>query len=344
LSLSAVANMTETHTQLGIVIIGRNEGARLVRCLASVAEFTDQTAGQVVYVDSGSTDGSVAAAQAAGAQVVALDMTQPFTAARARNAGMAALGLTPEGAAPGTPDVIQFLDGDCELQPDWVQAGLAFLHAHPDVGVVSGRLRERNPEASPYNALCDAEWDGPLGENEICGGIAMMRRDALAQTTLFNAAMIAGEEPELCLRLRREGWKIWRIADEMALHDAAMLRFGQFWTRMRRGGFAYGLWTDLYGVVPERPGASALRRALIWGGAIPCVILLGILAFGPIGVLLAGVYPVQIVRFARRRGSTRQAWQIAVLNTTAKFAEMQGFVEFYWRKLRGRPAGLIEHK
>lgn len=49
---------------VGAVIIGRNEGARLVACLASFPGWVRP----LVYVDSGSTDGSVAAARAAGAE------------------------------------------------------------------------------------------------------------------------------------------------------------------------------------------------------------------------------------------------------------------------------------
>jgi glycosyltransferase involved in cell wall biosynthesis len=111
--------MTEA-CRVGAVLIGRNEGARLLRCLASVTG----KAVRVVYVDSGSTDGSVAAAAAAGAEVVVLDMAQPFTAARARNAGIERLRTGPQ------LDYIQFVDGDCELQPNWIDTALAFLNSH----------------------------------------------------------------------------------------------------------------------------------------------------------------------------------------------------------------------
>jgi glycosyltransferase involved in cell wall biosynthesis len=154
------------RTQLsGAVIIGRNEGARLVACLAS---FPAQVR-PLVYVDSGSTDGSVAAARAAGAEVVALDMGVPFTAARARNAGFARL------EALGAPEFVQFVDGDCVLQPGWLPAAEAFLLARPEVGVVCGRRREIRPEASIWNRLCDAEWDTPVGPAKACGGDALMR-------------------------------------------------------------------------------------------------------------------------------------------------------------------------
>jgi GT2 family glycosyltransferase len=329
--------------KLGVVVIGRNEGARLVRCLQSL----QGSGAAIVYVDSGSTDGSVAAARAIGADVVELDMNTTFTAARARNAGLAALGLGPDGPVAGAascPEFIQFVDGDCEVQPGWLDAGIAFLTDHPDVAIVSGRLRERHPDASPYNALCDVEWDTPLGSATACGGIAMMRRDALAQTTLYDPSMIAGEEPELCVRIRRADWKIWRIADEMALHDAAMYRFGQFWKRMRRGGFAFAQWAAMYGRAPERLGVASLRRALAWGLLLPLFIGLAVLLWGPVALGLLAVYPVQVARLARRYGGSSSSWSRAFLLTIGKFAELQGVLEYHWRQWLGRPARLIEHK
>lgn len=333
--------ITEPATEpfLGIVIIGRNEGARLVRCFASVGTFK----GPIVYVDSGSTDRSVAAAIQAGAQVVQLDMSYPFTAARARNAGLAKLGVTVSKDAQtdtNPPEFIQFIDGDCEMHQDWLQTAQTFLQSAPDVGVVCGRLRERHSDASWYNALCDFEWDAPAGEHDSCGGIAMMRREALTQAHLFDARMIAGEEPELCLRIRRNGWKIWRLEDDMAQHDADMHRFAQFWKRMRRGGFAFALWFDMYGRAPEQLGAAQLRRALLWGLILPVVIVCAALFGGAWALLLLLVYPVQIIRMTRRG----TGWRNALLLSVGKFAEAQGVLEFYWHKLRGQQPRIIEHK
>lgn len=331
--------MNKTLDELvGVVIIGRNEGGRLVRCLASVTGFP----GRVVYVDSGSTDDSVAAATAAGADVVALDMSRPFTAARARNAGLAELGVHEGQDAPldGVPKYIQFIDGDCEMQPDWLEQGLNFLVSHPEMAVVSGRLRERHPEASIYNALCDEEWNAPVGETHYCGGIAMMRTRALMQTGVFDARMIAGEEPELCLRLQSDGWKIWRLSDEMAIHDAAMMRFGQFWARMRRGGFAYALWTDMHGRGRNGLGARLMLRSLFWGAMMPISILLAAIFVSPLVLVLLLVYPLQITVFVRRGQSPSSATLLVV----GKFAEARGVLDFYLSKWRGRPLGLIEHK
>ncbi len=311
---------------VGAVIIGRNEGARLVACLQSVV---GQVA-QVVYVDSGSNDGSVAAATVAGARVVALDLARPFTAARARNAGMALL----DGV-----EFVLFIDGDCVLQPGFVGAALAAFADHLAAVVVCGRRREMRPEVSIYNRLCDAEWDTPVGQALACGGDALMRLDAVRAVGGFRDSLIAGEEPELCLRLRRKGGQVWRIDAEMTLHDAAITRFGQWWRRSVRAGhaFAEGAW--LHGASPDRHWRREVARALVWGLVVPVGIVVAGVAH-PAGWLLGLVYPAQVLRLWRRGGQWRQAG----LSVIGKFAETQGALTFYARHWRGRGGRLIEYK
>jgi GT2 family glycosyltransferase len=201
---------------VGFVVIGRNEGDRLVACLRSLNEAGG---GRIVYVDSGSTDDSLENARNVLADIVRLDMTKPFTAARARNAGAR------RHIELGAPAYIQFIDGDCTLVSGWIESAARFLDAHPDVAVGCGRRREQKPEISVYNRLCDLEWATPVGEAIACGGDALMRTDAIAAVGFYDETLIAGEEPELCLRLREKGWRIERIAAEMTLHDAAITRF-----------------------------------------------------------------------------------------------------------------------
>jgi GT2 family glycosyltransferase len=322
------------HNAVGVVAIGRNEGPRLRRCLRSVL----RAAAQVVYVDSGSSDGSVELARQFGAQVVELDLTIPFTAARARNAGFAAL------RSRADVEWVQFVDGDCELAPGWLDSAAAFLREQAQVAAVSGRLRERHPEASVYNRLCDDEWNTPIGEALHSGGNVMLRASALAAAGGFREDLIAGEEPELCVRLRRAGWKIWRIDAEMALHDAALTRFSQWWQRVRRGGHAFAEGAHLHGVSPERHWVHEARRAWFWGLALPLGLVAASAAYAPaaLGFL---VYPVQVLRIARRmHGPARWRWARAGFLVLGKFAEAIGLVEFHWRRLRGGRARLIEYK
>ncbi|MFN7224613.1 MAG: glycosyltransferase family 2 protein [Paracoccaceae bacterium] len=309
------------------VVIGRNEGARLLACLASVKGHV----GRIIYVDSGSTDGSVAAARAAGAEVVELDLAQPFTAARARNAGLRELETNP-------PEFVQLVDGDCILDEGWIAAALAAFEMHPLAVVVCGRRRERFPDASVYNALADIEWNTPVGETLACGGDALMRFSAILEAGGYRDSLIAGEEPELCLRLRRQGGQIWRIDAEMTLHDAALLRLGQWWKRMVRSGHAFAEGAALHGSGPERHWVAQTRRALLWGAAVPVLVILSGLVH-PVGWLLVLVYPSQVARLALRKG-----WVWAYFTVLGRFAETQGALSYYASRLLGRKRILIEYK
>ena len=327
---------------IGVVAIGRNEGERLVRCLASARDGERGPGRRLVYVDSGSTDGSLDAAREAGAIVVELDLSKPFTAARARNAGFAA--LREAGVENGTlPRFVQFVDGDCELVPGWIETAAAFLEENPQAAIACGRRRERFPEASVYNALCDAEWDTPVGQALACGGDALMRADAFAAVGGFDPALIAGEEPDLCVRLRAAGWEIWRLDHEMTLHDAAMTRLGQWWTRARRAGHAAAEGMAMHGRPPERHRVAEVRRAITWGLVLPLAILLGTLV-SPWALLGLLAWPAQVVRLARRYGFGRLAWLQAFFLTLGKFPETQGILGYWAGRLAGRRRGLIEYK
>lgn len=326
----------EPMASFGIVAIGRNEGERLRRCIDSVVGRCHW----IVYVDSGSTDGSVGMAQERGVAIVELDMRIPFTAARARNEGFRRL-------RECAPDVlyVQFVDGDCEVVDRWLETAVAFLAANEDVAVVCGRRRERHPETSIYNMLCDIEWDTPIGETRACGGDAMFRADAFAEVGGYRSDLIAGEEPELCVRLRANGWKVWRLDAEMTLHDAAMTRFGQWWKRTMRGGFAFAEGAHLHGAPPEHHWVIETRRAWVWGLGIPISTLAMALTFGKAGLLLLLVYPIQIVRLGLRGSrTTRENWLSALFMTLGKFPEMLGQLKFVIRKVSSGRTALIEYK
>lgn len=319
---------------IAAIAIGRNEGQRLVECLESLKAQGIQ---RIIYVDSGSTDGSTERALERDVEVYPLDMSHPFTAARARNEGLAALAQAP-------PKLVQLIDGDCILAPTWIETATARLLADPSLAIVCGRRRERHPETSAYNRLCDREWNTPIGITTACGGDALARYDALAAVGGFDPSLIAGEEPDLCLRLRRAGWQIERLDAEMVLHDAAITRFSQFWRRARRAGhaFAEGHWRHRHG--PEGHYRRETRRALLWGAALPLLILLALPVHPGIATLLLAAYPAQILRLAAREGFSRSAREAALLLTLAKFAEAQGAIGYHLARLRNRRMGLIEYK
>lgn len=328
--------MIERRASVGVVAIGRNEGERLRACLASIIPG----AAVAVYVDSGSTDGSTAMARAAGAEVVDLDMGKPFTAARARNAGFQSL----IAMAPGLA-YVQFVDGDCEVSPTWIAQAVGFLESHPPVVAVCGRRRERFADRSVYNLLCDLEWDTPVGPAKACGGDVLMRVEAFKQVGGYREGLIAGEEPELCIRLRARGGSIWRIDAEMTLHDAAMTRFSQWWKRSTRAGFAFAEGARLHGAPPERHWVRESRSAWVWGLLIPLGTVLGALVWGGWALLTLLIYPLQMLRLFLRSGGDLKdrAWR-AVFTVLGKFAEAFGQVKFVARQWSGGAARLIEYK
>jgi glycosyltransferase involved in cell wall biosynthesis len=319
----------------GVVAIGRNEGERLKGCLRSAL-----TAATTVYVDSGSTDTSVQWAREFGVDVVELDMTAPFTAARARNAGFRRL----RELAPDL-NYVQFIDGDCELDKSWPASAISLLRANEMVGAVFGRRRERFPDRSIYNRMCDREWDIPIGEVLACGGDVMMRVRALEAAGGYRDELIAGEEPELCVRLRAAGWKIWRLNHEMTMHDAAMHHFGQWWRRQVRSGYAFAQGAHLHGRGPERHWVWESRRALTWGMAFPVLVIGALAFFGWVAALLLLIYPLQIARrMVRMPGSLSSRLQFACFEQLSRFPEAVGQLRFLRDRLLRQRGHLIEYK
>jgi GT2 family glycosyltransferase len=325
--------------RIGVVVIGRNEGERLRDCLESLALCR----APVVYVDSGSTDGSPDLARQHGAEVVPLDMSGPFTAARARNAGFQRLEML-------MPDVefVQFVDGDCQIAPEWFERAMAEMQQRPDVALFCGRRRERYPQHSVYNRLCDAEWNTPIGEAEECGGDALVRVSAFRAVGGYNPAVIAGEDSEMCMRLRRGGWKLWRIDAEMTRHDAAITQFAQWWRRTVRSGHALAERAVLHGGSPLRDCVRQRRSTLFWGAAVPLLwaaLLTQSLVWPN---LLALGYPLlawRVFRYRRRRGdSPPDALVYAVATVLGKFAQLKGLLLYYLNRLRGRRTAIIEYK
>jgi glycosyltransferase involved in cell wall biosynthesis len=296
---------------------------------------------QVVYVDSGSTDDSLATAARFGARIVALDMQVPFTAARARNEGWRRLVET----APEL-QYVQFVDGDCEVIEGWLEEAGRFLDTHPEVAAVAGRNRERFPQASIYNLLCDIEWgSGSPGPALACGGNAMMRLAALSQSGGFRESLIAGEEPELCVRMRTAGWSVWRLDAEMTLHDAAMTRFGQWWKRSMRTGFSYAEGSRLHGAPPERLWVRESRSAWLWGLWLPLALVFAAVLVSPLMMFGFLVYPLQVLRlFLREAGPARPRMARAGFLVLGKFAEAAGQLKYLAQRLSGTRGRLIEYK
>lgn len=337
--MTATAEVERSEGALGVVVIGRNEGERLMRCIES-AQATPHV---LVYVDSGSTDGSAERVRGLGHTVVELDMSLPFCAARARNEGFRAL----LRLSPGLR-FVQFVDGDCELRSDWLAVARARLEEVPDLAIVCGRRREREPERSLYNRLCDIEWDTPVGWTSACGGDFLVRAAAFEQVGGFDDTVVAGEEPELCHRLIEKGYRIERLDREMTLHDAAMYRFSQWWRRAARAGYAFALVAWLHRRSDRRPWARQVISILAWSGfgvVISALALAWDVRFA-LGLIAYPLLALKIYRSLRRhRGlPASDARAYAVACVIGKFAELQGVLRAVRDLLFRRSRTIMEYK
>jgi len=329
-----------------VVVIGRNEGERLVRCFESIGPDTP-----AIYVDSGSSDRSVAEARQRGIAVVNLATDQGFTAARARNAGWRAISETHPAL-----DYIQFVDGDCEFAPGWIATAIAVLDAEPGLCAVFGRRRERFPQASIYNALCDDEWNVPVGLVEACGGDVLFRLSALREVGGYSDDLIAGEEPDLCLRLGQSGWQVRRIDAEMTLHDAAITTARQWWLRTRRAGHAFAEHCARHGERAFPSWRAARNRILLWGISLPLIaIALAIVALascsliaGLIAAAVAALYPLQAARLILRDLKQGRTTHFAVGHglwlVIGRFAQAGGLLRYWRNRAAKRRNSLIEYK
>jgi glycosyltransferase involved in cell wall biosynthesis len=334
--LDDMMNSDSVLQNIAVVIIGRNEGKRLLHCFESLLTQTQK----IIYVDSGSTDDSVSAARQLGVEVVSLDMTLPFTAARARNFGFnKVLSIYPE------VNYVQFVDGDCIVYQEWLSSALSFLESNDQCAVVCGRRKEIFPENSIYNTLCDIEWNTPIGEAKACGGDALMRVSALKAVDGYREDLIAGEEPELCVRLRGAGWHIWRLDADMTQHDANIMHFKQWWKRSVRAGYAFAEGASIHGAAPEFHWVAESRRAMIWATAIPAIIIVCLFISPLLAIGLFMIYPLQVLRMTFKSNMTKKnAFLYSFFLLLGKFPEQVGQLKFMWNQFRNKRGQLIEYK
>lgn len=330
--------MTAEVAQVGVVIIGRNEGERLVRSIESINGVTDA----IVYVDSGSTDDSVEEAKRLGTAVVQLPPDEPFTAGKARNAGFRAL----RHGYPET-EYIQFVDGDCTLAATWLEIAASYLKSTSDCAIVCGNRKELHPERSVYNQLCDLEWRGPLGDIEACGGDFMVRAEVYEDVGGFDDRLVAGEEPEMCHRIARAGFQIHRLDEAMTFHDAAMTQFGQWVRRTGRAGYAYAARASLHWNDGTHFCWRENSRIVFWAVGLPAIVLVLAIGWSHWWLVLMLAYPLQVLRHwyrLRREHPGRPVAAAALFTVLGKWPEFHGQCLFVLREFMNGEHRLIEYK
>ncbi len=328
---------------LSVVVIGRNEGQRLVRCLESVASIRGgHERLEIVYVDSASSDGSAVAAAGLGAQTIALEVAHP-TAALGRNAGW----------KEASAEYILFLDGDTVLHPEFTKRAFEAMLKDDAIAAVWGHRREIHPERSIYNRILDLDWIFPPGPVEYCGGDVLMRRAALDAAGGYDGTLIAGEEPELCRRMRALGYGILHIDAPMTGHDLEMRRFGQYWKRALRAGHAYAEVSSRFRRSGD-PFWQAERVGNLRRGGFWMLSFLGVLALSAIlrsavpAMLWLALLLVLSLRSAwKARWKSQSAFTLLLYGLHSQLQQVPiciGQLGFDLNPRKGRQRKLIEYK
>jgi len=324
--------MPATLPEIGVVIIGVNVERYLGDCIRSVhlADYPRELL-KIVYVDGGSQDASVRVAREfEGVEVIELKDHHP-TPGRGRNAGWKAL---------STP-LIQFMDADTVLHPDWFQRACAVLDDSNTA--VCGHRREKYPAKNVYHRFTEMEWHYETGPCRYFGGEVLLRRSVLAATGGFDENLVAGEDPELSYRIRQNGWQILRIDAPMSTHDINMTAFRQYWKRAYRSGYAYAEIALRFIRNPEKMWLKESIRITVKALLPVCLVVAGILTgntwWGILLGLLILIRPLFNLR--RMKHGFQQPWGTVLLyaghTALVVYPQFGGMMRYFWGRATGRP-------
>lgn len=222
--------------KLSILIKALNEEALIANCLEAALAESLKVDGEVILVDSLSTDRTVEIARHYPIRIIQFDQKKDRGCAAAVQLGYQ--------YAHG--EYLYILDGDMILQPGFISLALNYLESNPDVAGVAGKLLETSVKtADNKRRIAIAAAQQQIMEVSELGGGGLYRREAIESVDyLAHRWLPACEESELGARLRASGWHLIRLPDIAVLHTGysesnfQMLR--RLWRNRRM--HAYGMY------------------------------------------------------------------------------------------------------
>jgi hypothetical protein len=187
---------------------------------------------------------------------------------------------------------------------------------------------------------------------EFCGGDALFTRKALAESSGFDESLIAGEEPELCRRLRALGYGILHIDAPMTGHDLQITRWVQYWRRATRAGHAYAEVSERFRGSEDPFWTHDRRRNVMRGGfwlASLAVALAASLRYGLFPLLgWSGILSLMTLRSAwKARWKSKDRWAVLLYGLHSHLQQVPiliGQMQYEMTKGRRKTRKLIEYK
>jgi hypothetical protein len=200
--------------------------------------------------------------------------------------------------------------------------------------------------------VLDLDWIYAPGLVEFCGGDALFTRKALVESNGFDEGLIAGEEPELCRRLRALGYGILHIDAPMTGHDLQITRWVQYWRRATRAGHAYAEVSERFRGSEDPFWTHDRRRNVMRGGfwlASLAVALAASLRYGLFPLLgWSGILSLMTLRSAwKARWKSKDRWAVLLYGLHSHLQQVPiliGQMQYEMTKGRRKTRKLIEYK
>ena len=276
---------------VSIVIKALNEEAHIEDCLSSALWALGGIGGEVVLADSCSNDATTTVAMRYPVRIVQL------ARASERCCGVGAQ----LGYEHAQGQFICVLDGDMQLDPDFLPAALSLLARQPEIAGVGGQVVECNSAHLEYRARNEKpsaqRRAGPV--DRLDGG-GLYRRIAIESVGyLSDRNLYSYEEFDLGLRLRLKGWKLWRLPIDSASHQGHTPAPFALLKRRWRSGYAWGVgqllracwgqWQRLAAVLGLREVRLYLGLIGLWLAGLLGLSLSPLLGLSPLWVLVTGL-------------------------------------------------------
>ena len=207
-------NFSKSHLpticRVSVIIKALNEEKRIAAAIESALHAVRAVGGEVVLADSCSTDRTVDIAQAYPIRIVQLAHPQERRC-----------GAGPQlGYQHSRGEFVYILDGDMEMLDGFLEQALDFMRSRPDIAGVGGNVVEQNKVSLEYVSREErVNTHMKPGQVDRLDGGGLYRRSAIeASGYLSNRNLHSYEEFDLAVRLRSQGWTLWRLPFDVSRH------------------------------------------------------------------------------------------------------------------------------
>lgn len=266
---------------VSVIIKTLNEAKRIARtiefALAGLPVGPSGRQGEVIIADSGSSDATIEIASRYPVRIVQIE-----------SPAKPSCGIGPQlGYQYARHDLVCLLDGDMDLDPDFLPEAIAYLDKHPQAGGVTGHVEEMMLGNLEYTRRVQRNApENRIGSIDRMNGGGLYRRAAIDSSGYMTDRNLHGyEEFDLGVRLRHAGWQLYRLDRRFVRHYGHAVNSYKLLVRRWKTKYLFGI-GELLRASVGKPYFGQLIKELpelkLWA-VVSCWILfsIGLLLFIP---------------------------------------------------------------